>query len=218
MRRVLQAKLGDSGHGYVALGRAWPWYLHMDVKHGAHWADWKAYSTSVQPAPDTFYGFANVAFDSARSGAITYVETAGPDAPVGQAVGRFETYFLKRPRGGTFTVRIDGVEVRSVSANAPRAIAGFESFAVPDGPHRFELVATSDEPVRVFGVSLERPRPGVVVNSLGTGALNYEQMTRVDRATRRAMLEERKYDLVLFLLGSNVYAPSERVLTGWIRT
>ena len=217
MRRILQTKLGDSGHGYVALGRAWPWYLHMDVKHGARWADWKAYSTSVQPAPDAFYGFANVAFDSARRGAMTYAETADPDAPVGGAVGKFEAYFLKRPRGGTFTVRIDGVDVGAVSATAPRPVAGFESFEVPDGAHRFELVVTSDDPVRVFGVSMERTVPGIVVDSLGTGALNYEQMTRVDRITRRAMLEERKYDLVMFLLGSNIFAPSERVLTSWIR-
>jgi hypothetical protein len=217
MRRMLQKKLGDSGHGYVALGRAWPWYLHMDVKHGAHWPDWKAYSTSVQPAPDTYYGFANVAFDSARRGAMTYAETADPDAPVGRAVGRFEAYFLKRPRGGSFIVRIDGVDTRTVSATAPRPVAGFERFEVPDGPHRFELIATSDDPVRVFGVSMERTLPGVVVDSLGTGALNYEQMTRVERSSRRAMLEERRYDLVMFLLGSNVYAPNERVSTDWIR-
>ena len=216
-RRMLQEKLGDAGHGYVALGRAWPWYRHLDVKHGAQWRDWKAYSTSVQPAPDTFYGFANVAFDSVRAGALTYVETADADAPVGRAVGRFDAYFLRRPHGGAFTVRIDGKDVRTVSTVAVGAEAGFESFDVPDGPHRFELIANDRDPVRVFGVAMERAVPGVVVDSLGTGALNYEQMTRVDRNTRRAMLERRKYDLVFFLLGSNVYAANEQASTDYIR-
>jgi hypothetical protein len=217
MRRMLQAKLGDAGHGYVALGRAWPWYLHLDVKHGATYRKWKPYSTSVQPAPDAYYGFANMAFDSAQTDAMTYVETADQDAPVGHAVSRFDTYFLKRPAGGTFRVAIDGEPVRVVSTASPSVAAGFESFDVPDGPHRLELVVEKGDPVRVFGVTMERSQPGIVVDSLGTGALNYEQMTRVDGPTRRAMLERRKYDLVMFLLGSNVYPGSEETLTRWIR-
>jgi hypothetical protein len=217
MRRMLQATFGDAGHGYVALGRAWPWYLHLDVKHGATYAEWKAYSTSVQPAPDGYYGFANMAFDSLHGGASTWVETAGDDSPVGRSVGSFDAYFLKRPAGGSFRVVIDGKVERVVSTAARKAAAGFERFDMPDGPHKLEIVVNDGDPVRLFGVALERAVPGVVVDSLGTGALNFEQMTRVDAPTRRAMLERRKYDLVIFLLGSNIFTPSDAVLDGWIQ-
>ncbi|MFO0675908.1 MAG: hypothetical protein U0169_05200 [Polyangiaceae bacterium] len=216
VRRTLQAKYGDAGHGFVALGRAWPWYLHMDVLHDAEHGRWKAYSTSVQPAPDAYYGFANMAFETKKKGARTWVSTED-GAPVGAKVSRFDTYFLKGPNRGSFDVRIDGRPVRTVSTRATANEAGFEAFDVPDGAHKFELFAGGDESIRVFGVTLERGTPGVVVDSLGTGALNYEQMTRVEAKTRRAMLERRKYDLVFFHIGSNIFAPGEAVSTSWIK-
>ena len=218
LRRTLQAKLGDAGHGYVALGRAWPWYLHMDVSHGATYSDWTAYSTSVVHTRDGYYGFANMAFDSDHAGARTYVRTADESAPVGRAVSHFDAYFLKQPAGGSFKVAIDGYEARVVSTASSKATAAFERFDVPDGAHNFEITVRGTGTVRVFGLTLERDEPGVVVDSLGTGALNYEQMTHVDAETRRAMLAHRKYDLVMFLLGSNVYAPSTKVLRGWVRS
>jgi hypothetical protein len=33
MRRTLQGRYGDAGHGFVALGRPWAHYHHMDVEH-----------------------------------------------------------------------------------------------------------------------------------------------------------------------------------------
>jgi hypothetical protein len=51
MRRILQTKYGDGGHGFVAAGRPWGWYLHQDVRHDAHGA-WTAYDCSTDKASD----------------------------------------------------------------------------------------------------------------------------------------------------------------------
>ena len=48
LRRQLQARFGDGGHGYVALSRPWEWYSHNDVHHDGDWKKWKAVATSTR--------------------------------------------------------------------------------------------------------------------------------------------------------------------------
>jgi hypothetical protein len=134
---------------------------------------------------------------------------------VGTRAERFDVYYLKAPQGGAFEIRADGALVRRVQTRAAKTQAGFEPFELPDGPHRIECVAQGNGKVRLFGVTLERGAPSVQVDSLGVGALNFEQMTHVDRATRREMVAHRRYDLVVFLLGTNMFAPDMHAR--WIR-
>src|SRR5206468_11230976 len=61
MRRQLQGRFGDGGHGYVALARPWEWYSHNDIHHDGHWKLWKQVATSTGKVPDGHYGFANIA-------------------------------------------------------------------------------------------------------------------------------------------------------------
>jgi hypothetical protein len=52
--------------------------------------------------------------------------------------------------------------------------------------------------------------PGVVVDSLGCGAVSAKHIAnREDRSLNEAMLAHRKYDLVLELVGSNMFEPKE---------
>jgi lysophospholipase L1-like esterase len=219
MRRALAARFGDAGHGFVALGRPWPWYLHEDVRHDVDLKTWQMFATSTHHAPDGFYGFANIAAEASVAGATTWVRTAEESAPIGKTVSRIDVYFLKRPAGGSFRIKIDGQLIKTVSTASTAFEAGFEAIDVPDAPHLLECVAVGDGRVRLFGAVLERaPAPGaygVVVDSLGVGALNFEQMQHVDSKTRIAMLAHRKYDLVAFLLGTNMFAPELHAT--WVR-
>ena len=76
---------------------------------------------------------------------------------------------------------------------------------MPDAPHRVSLVSTRAG-LRVFGMAFERDIPGFVVDSLGVGALNYEQFLHVSKESRDPMLKARNYDLVVFMLGTNMFA------------
>jgi lysophospholipase L1-like esterase len=211
IRRTMATRFGDAGHGYVALGRPWPWYLHEDVRHDVDLERWHMFATSTNRTADGYYGFANIAAETSSPGATTWVRTASDAAPIGKTCSRFDVYYLKRPAGGSFRIKIDGKVERTVATASARFESGFEVIDLPDGPHKLECVAVGDGKVRVFGVSLERqPEPGrygVQVDSLGVGALNFEQMQHVDSKTRIEMLAHRKYDLVAFLLGTNMFAP-----------
>jgi len=108
MRRWLQTRWGDAGHGYLALGKPWDWYVHRDVRHGVDRSLWTSYVVSSRPAPDPYYGHGMIAADSAIRGAITWFQTAPETALVGKTISRVEISYLQRPNGGAFDVVVDG--------------------------------------------------------------------------------------------------------------
>jgi hypothetical protein len=207
MRRLLQGKYGDGGHGYVAMGRPWAWYRHMDVEQHLAESKWKKISTSTDHVSDGHYGHANVATESSTAGAVSWVgTTAEADAPIGKSVSSVDVFYLKRPTAGTFTVKVDGEKSRDVTTTSSDTTAAVEHFDLPDGPHKVEVVVSTGT-VRLLGATLERKPPSIIVDSLGTGALNYEQMLHVSDESRRPMLQRRKYDLIVYLIGTNLFAP-----------
>ncbi|HSQ65965.1 MAG TPA: hypothetical protein VLM85_22240 [Polyangiaceae bacterium] len=207
MRRLLQGKFGDGGHGYIALARPWLWYKHLDVKQDWSRSKWTPIATSTDPIPDGHYGAADVAGEASAVGAWSLVGTTDdPASPIGKAVSSIDVFYMKRPAGGSFSVKIDGKKVKEVSSASVKAEAAYEHFDVDDGPHTVECVVDSPR-VRLFGASLERKTPSIIVDSLGCGALNYAQMLMVSDASRRPMLQRRKYDLIVMLLGTNLFAP-----------
>lgn len=217
LRRVLQRRYGDAGHGYVSLSRPWGSYRHEDVVMAGFWPMFKLYAPTTHVAPDRQYGFANMAAESGEVGAAAWAATTkDPRAKVGQSVSRFELYYSKQPRGGSFRVEIDKKEVRTIDTKAPAFEAGFETFDVEDGPHELRCIVRGDGKVRLHGVSLDRELPegsrrGVQVDSLGAGALNYERLTWVASETRREQLRRRAYDLIIVWLGMNVmFVPPNR--------
>jgi lysophospholipase L1-like esterase len=205
LRRHLQARLGDGGHGWVSLARPWAWYRHEDVRHSGSWRHFRQIATSTNPVLDGHYGLANIAAESAGAGAAAWVATAGEGAPVGRSVSRFEVAYLRRPDGGDFDVLVDGQRRRTLTTRGTFE-AAFERLEVDDGAHELRVVLAGHGTVRLFGVTMERDAPGVVVDSLGAGALNFEQMARVKASTRTPMVARRGWDLVVFQLGTNLFA------------
>ncbi len=208
MRRVLQGKYGDGGHGFVALAKPWPWYHHMDVKHDLWLNAWIKFAVSTAPANDRLIGFAGIAAQSLHEGATTWVETAPAGSPVGTAAGRFDLYYLQRKGAGTFKIIVDGTKLQEVDAAAESSQAAFIHFELPDGPHKVAFITTSPKPVRLFGVSMERERekPGFVVDSLGVGALSAQQMAeKEDQTINEQTLAHRHYDLILDMVGTNMW-------------
>lgn len=214
LRRVLQARWGDAGHGWISLARPWGSYRHEDVESKGFWPMFKLYAPTTHLVHDKQYGFANMAAQSSETGAAAWAGTTkDPKAKVGHNVSRFDFYYLKQPRGGSLTVEIDRKEVKTIATKAAAWEAAFETFDVPDGEHEFRAIVRGDGPVRWNGVSLDRPVPveghperfgGVQVDSLGAGAMNFERLTWVSGDTRRPQLARRDYDLVIVWLGMNV--------------
>jgi lysophospholipase L1-like esterase len=130
---------------------------------------------------------------------------ADPDAPIGKTASHFGVYFLKRPGGGPFEIRVDGKGVKEVSTRSSETELGYDELTVEDAPHKVTYVAKGT--VRLLGATLGRDAPNsVTVDSLGVGSLNAWALARLDTRVNRAMLTHRDFDLVMFLVGTNMYA------------
>lgn len=202
LRRLLQSRFGDGGHGFVALGKPWSHYQHMDVRHGVV-SGWKAYAVTTSPTGDGLYGLAGIAVENQWQGASTFVATAPSGSPVGTSASRFDVFFLERARGGTFEVKLDGASEGLSTTRSPEKKLGVTRVSAPDGPHRLDVISRSPEVVRVFGVALERETPGIVIDTFGVGSLNSRTMTRYDPALVAEMLKARRYDLLVYMTGAN---------------
>lgn len=213
LRRVLQTRWGDAGHGWISLSRPWGSYRHEDVSTGGMWNLFKQWAPTTHVAPDKQYGFANMAAETNEVGAAGWAGTTKSEkAVVGKAVTHFELHYLKQKNGGSFRVELDKKEVRVVQTKADSGWElGVEDFDVEEGAHEIRVFARGDGKVRILGTSLDRTpatfdpaKPGVQLDSLGAGALNYERLTWVAKDTRKAGLQKRDYDLVILWLGMNV--------------
>lgn len=214
MRRLLQTKYGDAGHGFVATGRPWNWYRHRYVRHDSMKDTWDPFTVTTKPSMDGLYGHALIFGESMQAGADTWVQTAEDGAPIGTRASRFDLHFLKWWRGGPFDVKIDGKLHSTIDTESKKAEAGFARIDVPDGPHKLDIVAKSFKKVRIFGVALSRAeeptdKRSIQIDGLGVGSLNCLTMLRDDPAINKATLQRRHYDLVVFHIGSNTFVAGD---------
>ncbi len=201
LRRTLQRAFGDAGHGWIAVVKPWPWYIHTDIRHYDDAKGWRPLDMSTDQIIDRRYGFAGLAAQPRYGHARAVIETAAAGAPVGTRASRIEVWYLQHPGWGAFDVRLDDQPEVVVQTAGDRIEAARKRFDVADGPHQLEI-RSKDLDVRLLGAVFERDKPGVVVDSLGIGGVNVELIARGDRALAVQSLKLRHPDLVMLLTGA----------------
>jgi hypothetical protein len=212
LRRQLQGKFGDAGHGFIASARPWAWYHHQDIRQDISMSLWTHFTTSTKPTHDHHYGISHIAGESLSPGAKVTIETAKDDAPIGTHASKLGAYYMQRPEGGEFVLSVDGTEVQTVDTRGDETVAKSVQLEVADQPHKLILTVKKGH-VRTLGFTFERNAASFVVDSFGIGSMNYEQFGRVSAASRDPMLKERNYALILFMIGTNVWATESELKT-----
>lgn len=200
VRRKLQLRFGDAGHGFVLLAKPWGWYQHIGVQHEAN--GWQSEPMFIGKG-DHRFGFGGASFVAQAAGATASFSTV-EDVEVGKQVSAFEIYFLAQPGGGEFDVEVDGMPQARVATAGNETRSGFHRVNVTAGAHTLTLRTVGNGEVRMFGVVLEASARGVQYDSLGVngafvGLLNRYQ----DEATWAEQLQQRKPDLVILAYGAN---------------
>jgi lysophospholipase L1-like esterase len=199
LRRNLQRRFGDAGHGFVLMANAWPSYFHWDVERYAT-AGWQV-SRIVGPyADDGWYGLGGVAF-RAEKNVLARVGTA-KSGTFGQSVSRFVVSYAEEPHGGRFQLRVDGKDVAVIDTSGSEPKSRFHELSVPDGAHELELQTLSGES-RLFGIVLERDGPGVVLDALGIQGARIRFLDKEDDAHWAEQLRWRDPDLLIYQFGAN---------------
>jgi lysophospholipase L1-like esterase len=201
LRRMLQDRFGDAGHGYALIANAWPGWFHLDVSRSAS-EEW-AVSTCVGPyAEDGIYGLGCASFQAHHAGVWAKFATADLDA-WGRSVSRFELEYLGQPDGGAVDLLVDAEPRERLETAAPAKELRWHTLSVPDGAHSLELRAVDDRPVRLFGVRMERDVPGVTVSALGITGARARFLDKQDDVQWAKALGAAKPDLVVLAFGSN---------------
>ncbi len=202
VRRLLQRRFGDAGHGFVMPARPWTHYRHADIVLEST----NTWHTDRVGKPDDrqdgWYGLAGMSVSSASRRDHGRVGTT-VENEVGRRAGLFDLYFLRQPGGGTVEVRLDGRRVRRVRTGGERVEPGYATFRVRDRGHVLEVQPLGDGEVRLFGLVVERPVAGVVVDTLGIPGSRAADMLRWDPDLWREHVRRRAPDLVALAYGTN---------------
>src|SRR5262249_50097645 len=136
VRRQLQLRFGDAGHGFILIDKPWGWYEHAGIVHDAS-RGWTSDPMFISRG-DHLYGLGGVSFTCACAGTNATFGTA-TEGDVGRQVSSFDIYYLAQPGGGDFDIAVDGSPVRSVSTAMDVARSGFARVQAPRGPHTLTI-------------------------------------------------------------------------------
>ncbi len=168
IRRLLQEKFGDAGHGFVLITKPWAWYGHNGIRLDAK--GWDISPASQSRAPDGIHGLGGVSFRG-ESGA--YSRVGLPDANYSRAT----VSYLAQPDGGSFSVYTGEAKIEEVDTAADSRQPAFAEFALPPGTKEIELRVTTGK-VRLFGYRFDKDQPGVQYSSLGINGAQVQMFVR----------------------------------------
>ena len=199
VRRKLQLKFGDAGHGFILIDRPWGWYEHAGVIREAS-RGWESDPMFISRG-EHFYGLGGVSFTASAASASFSTAYEGE---VGRSVSAFDLYFLTRPGGGDFDVAIDDQAAERVATASDEIKSGFHRVGVAEGPHKLAIKLVGNGAVQMFGVTLESNHPGVQYDSLGVNGAFIGLLAHYMDADHWAeQLRHRNPDLVIIGYGTN---------------
>jgi lysophospholipase L1-like esterase len=201
VRRLLQQRFGDAGHGFILIDKPWGWYGHVGVTQEAG-RGWQSDPMFISKG-EHYYGLGGVSFTANVANITTTIGTA-TEGDTGRSVAAFDVYYLVRPGGGDFETEVDGQFNSRITTASDRIESGFHRISVDEGAHQLAIRSAGNGPVQLFGVVLESARGGVEYDSLGVnGAFIGLLAHYLDADHWAEQLHHRRPDLVIIGYGAN---------------
>lgn len=202
VRHKLQARFGDAGHGFVLPVAPWRSYRHQGVRIRGDEARWESTKVRGNTREIDSFGLHGVFVETSARNAWAEASTTSR-GEIGRAASVFELFYYQQPRGGDLQVYLDGRPIERIRTRASETGAGYARYEVPDGPHSLRVRANGNGNVRLFGVALERERPGVIVDTLGINGARARYHLMWEDSLYREHLRRRNPDLVVLAYGTN---------------
>lgn len=199
IRRRMQRRFGDGGHGFVLMAKGYLPYRHRDLTHRFS-ESWSLKEAVRQHDADGMYGYGGVQMmPRARAWASFGTDD---DAPVGNAVSSFTLLFQRHPRGGNLWLTLDDGERVALSTRGEATEDGSHRVEVSDGEHTLEVKNGGGGRNRLYGMVMER-EAGVVYDSLGLVGARASRMRNFDRDHLHRQLAMRESNLIVLGFGGN---------------
>lgn len=199
IRKRLQARFGDGGHGFHLMAAPNSSYRHLGVRL-RHNEQWTLCFIIDKCRNDGHYGLGGATFRS-TGGAESRFE---PDPKHSSGhVSHFEVWYAAAPRGGKIRLKVDDAEPVVLETAATELEDRWHAIDVSDGPHRLTVRAAGGGRARIYGVVLERDGPGVVWDGLALVGAFTRRMMELEPEHLRAQLEHRRPELAVLMFGGN---------------
>jgi lysophospholipase L1-like esterase len=199
VRRNLQRRFGDAGHGFVLTARGDMHYMHKDVVQRSS-GSWELEPVVMNRLRPGYYGYGGVQARGENGAGATFGTVK--DGPFGRNVGRFELYYQRFRGAGKVEIKVDGKRHKLLETRGDEVEDAFELIEVPDGPHTLSLRAMGPA-VRLYGVTLERTKTGVVYDSLGLVGAMADRLLNADAEHMKRQIGHRAPDLLVLGFGGN---------------
>jgi lysophospholipase L1-like esterase len=204
LRVTWQSKFGDAGRGLVAAGKPNArHYYQRDVRYGTSGVWRAAVGGKVGDAEP--FGVGGIRIYGQRKGAQQWVETCA-ECMAGTSVAQFEILYHAAPDRGVLRYRVDEggwqqLSTRTTAIEPPHPAR--QVIPVPDGPHRLTLEHGGGGQLDLYGVVMERMKPGVIVEALGVVGRRLGSLRSWDWAIIGEQLATRDPRLVVLQYGTN---------------
>lgn len=199
IRKRLQARFGDGGHGFHLMAPPNSSYRHKGVRF-EHNGQWSLCFIIHKCSGDGHYGLGGTTFRSTGGAESRF--SPDPKHSSGH-VGQFELWYAAAPRGGRIKLRVDDGDWQVIDTKAEALEDRWHAIAVDDGPHKLTVRAAGGGRARLYGVTLEREGPGVVWDGMALVGAFTRRMMEFDPEHLRAQLEHRRPELVVLTFGGN---------------
>ena len=211
IRRRLQTRFGDGGHGYVMPQDDIPHYVHRDVRtrSGGRWQNVPLVGSKTSDGRYGLGGWASIGL----KGAWAMVGTSGAGSEVGQHASRFFLYYRKSPRGAPLKVERDGVVIAEVDTFSEDEVDAHLVLDFPDGPQRIVTRVEGNPGARLYGMALERKGPAIIYDSFGILGVKARRFERINRVHWAESLKARPHALFIIQIGGNDLQAWHRVKT-----
>jgi lysophospholipase L1-like esterase len=207
LRRALQLRHGDGGHGFV-------WPAAMTNTERAH--DLNLCSTETWRSDfvgrtggraDGWYGPGGGSLSSADSADFSYLQTTR--AGLGGAWRSAELLSLGLPGGGHVVLTVDDAAPRVIDTHSDQPRLLRHIIELPPGPHRLSLRPLGDGEVRLFGLSVHNDPRGVIVDAIGLRGRTARTWLSWDQQLLEDGLATLAPDVLVLAYGTNEAADTD---------
>lgn len=200
LRRRLQQRYGDGGHGFVLPTRFNLGYRHQDlvVESSKGWTIQRHLRTTPAEYVGA-YGLSGMVMLSADPTEWAEFRTT-VDNPQGRSFDRLQVWVAPQPGGGHWWLDIDGQRHK---LDGGAGAATLRSFDLRDTGHVVRLQPAGDGPVGLYGAVIERSAGGVVLDQLGIPGMKADIHLHWQEAVWADQMARRRPDLIVLAYGTN---------------
>jgi len=200
LRYYLQSRFGNGGAGFIPLGVERGWSSRIDFKVRARGFKMQ-YVQQKSPPPHGRFGLSGMAAVGGPHGRIRIApdNTTDPELTGSQ----YGLFYAAEPFTGDIAISVDGGAPVQLPTSAAELEPRYFTFERPLGWHEVEVRSLGIGGARLFGLTIERAQPGVVLDTLGIRGTRAANMLLWDQALWEEHLHRRDPDLVLLAYGTN---------------